>query len=310
MAATIRAKRNRSSSSDSSSASDMSSCTAVAKPPDSLAGLGEAQSRLLVQSFVEMAHPGADPAEGGGHLGRVDHHAGECRQPACRGRDPPLQEIEHDGAAGRPGDSGVGQRSPELVVGQHELLNRFKVGGEAGQARPGRPPRPRRPYTPEASGSLPGPGPGGGGAPPAVSARSAATASSIRSRWASASTSRPMTRSTTSITISPMRAAASSTARWRARAISTSALPTMRSYSPYPACLGVGAHLLGRAVGRGDDLARLLARLFQHGSALVVSRLRVGARLVGRLEGRPDLLLALLHRLVDAVGAPTCRWRG
>ena len=43
-----------------------------------------------------------------------------------------------------------------------------------------------------------------------------------------------MTRSTTSITISPMREAASSTARWRARAISTSALPTMRSYSPCP----------------------------------------------------------------------------
>ena len=40
-----------------------------------------------------------------------------------------------------------------------------------------------------------------------------------------------MTRSTTSMTISPMRAAASSMARWRARSISISALPTMRSYS-------------------------------------------------------------------------------
>ena len=63
--------------------------------------------------------------------------------------------------------------------------------------------------------------------------------------------------------------------------------------------LGVGAHLLGRAVGRGDDFARLLAGLLEHGAALVVGRFGVGPGLVRRLERLPDLLLALLHRLVD-----------
>ena len=48
---------------------------------------------------------------------------------------------------------------------------------------------------------------------PSASARSAATASSMRSRCASVLTSRPMIRSTTSSTSSPIRSAASSTAR-------------------------------------------------------------------------------------------------
>ena len=86
------------------------------------------------------------------------------------------------------------------------------------------------------------------------------------------------------MTISPMRDAASSTARWRARSISTSALPTMRSYSLCPRACGVGAHLLGRPVGRGNDLARLLARLLEDASALVVGGFGVGAGLVGRLQ--------------------------
>ena len=124
-------------------------------------------------------------------------------------------------------------------------------------------------------------------------------ASSIRSWWASTLISRPMTRSTTSMTISPIRAAASSTARWRARPTSASALATMRSYSLWPRRLGVGAHLLGGALGLGDDLTRLVPRLLEHGPPLVVGRLGVGLGLVGGLERAPDLLLALLHRLVD-----------
>ncbi len=95
---------------------------------DPLAGLGQAQSRLLVLPLAEVAHAGADPAERGGHLGCADHHAGEGRQPARLGRDLPVQQVEHDSPAGQPVHGGVGQCGPELVVGQHELLDRFKVG--------------------------------------------------------------------------------------------------------------------------------------------------------------------------------------
>ena len=51
-----------------------------------------------------------------------------------------------------------------------------------------------------------------------------------------------------------------------------------------PPRLLFGAHLLGRAVGGGDDLASLLPRLLEDDAALVVGRLGVGARLVGRLQ--------------------------
>ena len=128
MASTMRANRNRSSSSDSSSAVDMSSCTAVAKPPTRSAGLQQAQTGLLVLPFGQVTDPGADPAQCVGNLGRDDHAAGEGGQPAGRRRDLPLQQVEDDGPAGRTGHGGVGQRGPELGVGQHELLNRLEVG--------------------------------------------------------------------------------------------------------------------------------------------------------------------------------------
>ena len=128
------------------------------------------------------------------------------------GRTLPVQQVEQDGTAGRAVHRGIGQGRPELGVGQHELLNRFKVGGQAPErGRPGRLGHGGRvPLKRWVHCLAPVPA---AAAPPAVSARSAATASSMRSWWASAFTSRPITRSTTSITISPMRAAASSTAR-------------------------------------------------------------------------------------------------
>ena len=64
----MRAKRKRSSSSDSSSAVDMSSCSAVAKPPTRWRDCGQAQARLLVQALGDVADPGGHPAQGGRDL--------------------------------------------------------------------------------------------------------------------------------------------------------------------------------------------------------------------------------------------------
>ena len=44
------------------------------------------------------------------------------------GRDLAVEQVEHDGPAGRAGHGGVGQRRPQLGVGQHELLDRLEVG--------------------------------------------------------------------------------------------------------------------------------------------------------------------------------------
>ena len=66
-----------------------------------------------------------------------------------------------------------------------------------------------------------------------------------------------------------------------------------------PLRLHVGAHLLRRVVGGGDDLPRLLPGLLEHRTALVVGRLGVGPSLVRRLQGDADLLLTILHRLVE-----------
>jgi len=114
----------------------------------------------------------------------------------------------------------------------------------------------------------------------------------------SASTSRPMMRSTTSKTSSPICPAASSTARWRARLTSASALPRSARTPPGPSPR-LGGDLLGRMAGLGHDLAGLLASLFEGLAALVVGRGRVGARALGGLERGADLLLALLHRPVQ-----------
>ena len=80
-------------------------------------------------------------------------------------------------------------------------------------------------------------------------------ASSIRSRCASALTSRPMIRSTTSTTSSPMRAAASSNARWRASCTSVAKLLALPEFI----VVVVVARLLGAALrARGLPALRLL----------------------------------------------------
>ena len=130
-----------------------------------------------------------------------------------------------------------------------------------------------------------------------VAARS--TASAMRSRWASASTSRPMIRSTTSTTSSPRRDAASSSARWRARpdlGIGRAQQPLVLGLATD---LGVGPHLVGRPVGLGHDLAGLVAGVLEGRPSGLVGRLGVALGHVGRLELGPDLLLAVPQRLVD-----------
>ena len=183
---------------------------------------------------------------------------------AARRRRPRERPCPRAGPASRPGAPGPGPRCrsarPAAVGWTSRAVRSLRGRPRQARARPCRPPRSPRPCTPEASGSLARPA---AAAPPEVSARKAATASSMRSRWASALTSRPITRSTTSMTISPIRDAASSTARWRAKAISTSGVAHNAVVLALPACLRVRADLLGGAVCRGHDLAGLLARLLR-----------------------------------------------
>ena len=134
---------------------------------------------------------------------------------------------------------------------------------------------------------------------PVASACRALTASAMRSWWASALTGRPMTRSTTSMAISPKRFDASSTARWRARATSASAPPTMRSNSAWPRVWKSTRTASAVRLACATISRACLACLFEHGTALVVGRRGVGARLVGRVERGADPLLSFRHARGD-----------
>jgi hypothetical protein len=278
---------------------DMSSCSAVAKPPtrwrDWRSGSTAApQSEALGQVPGPGGHPAPRPP-----VRRAPSTARQANAASRRARlgDLALQQVEHDRPAHRATYGGVGQGGPQGALVCTKLLDRFQVGGQPRRARPDRRPRPLPPCSPGASGSLARPGSGGGAA--------RGIGLQGRDRLVDEVAVRlgvhlaPDDRSTTSMTISPMRLAASSTARWRASPISVSALPTMRSYSLCPlawasvrtcSAVRLAWATISRAWWRASSSA---AR--RSSSAAAAS----AARLVGRLQRGPDLLLAPLHRRVD-----------
>ena len=192
--ATIRAKRNRSSSIDSSSGGLMSSCTAEAYPPTRWRDWVRLRVGSASRPSARSADTGREPRQRPGHLLGGHGHDGERRQPASGRRDLAVEQVEQDGAASRAGHRGVGERQPRsgpLDRTSCSIASRSDTVAPRWSRR--RSPRRPRPSTPGRSGSPARPAPAA--APPLVSARSAATASSMRSWWASAFTSRPMTRS-------------------------------------------------------------------------------------------------------------------
>ena len=298
--ATIRAKRKRSSSSDASSACERSSSWRWrSRPPAGETASGSAASRRTPGLRQRDGHDVGHPATAVGTSGAATTEQANAASAGRGSETLPSRRSSMTARAAAPRHGGIGQsrraawrwRTPTARLLQFAGQPTERAGTPAAFENGGG-------VTLKTSGSLMRPGTGGcttGRHRPAARARPRRSGPGGPRRYLSPDD--PLDHVHDDL---PHAVAASSTARWRASPTSVSALVTTRSYSLCALAWALGAHLLGRPIGLGHDLARLLPGLFEHAvRRSSVGRGGIGLGLVGRRQLVGNHRLPLLKRLLQ-----------